>query len=476
MEPVTQAEASTEGAQREEALEKPTALVVDDDRTFRDSMAELVRREGFSCSGAGSLAEARQALTSRPVDVVLVDLNLPDGSGLDLLRDPAEMAGTEVIVVTGNATVDTAISALQDGCLDYLTKPVDRPRLKSVLTNVARTRALKAELGGLRSELRQLGRFGTMVGRSAPMQRVYDLVARVAPTEATVLITGESGTGKELVAQTLHRLSRRRSGPFVVVNCGAIPQNLLESEMFGHEKGSFTGADERRVGHFERASHGTLFLDEVTEMPLDLQVKILRALESGEVQKVGAGEPTHVDVRVVVATNRVPHRAVEEGKLREDLYHRLNVFPIDLPPLRERPDDIVLLAEHFLELLNRESETSKRWTPAALERMRVLPWPGNVRGLRNAVQRAYILADGDIDADHLPAPAEEVEHRGPLLSVRVGTPLSDVERRLILATLESLEGDKRETAKLLGISLKTLYNRLAEYKGQPPADQPAQAP
>jgi len=442
-----------------------TALIVEDDADFRASLDLLVQREGFATRTAGSLVEAREQLSAGAPDVFLLDLTLPDGDGLAWIREEPAAAGAEVIVVTGSTSVDSAVAALQGGALDYLTKPFDRSRLRTALVNVRRTRALKEEVGSLRGELRDLGRFGRLVGRSKPMLDVYDLIARVAPTDATVLITGESGTGKELVAETLHRCSARKGSVMLPVNCGAVSPNLIESELFGHERGSFTGADRQRKGYFERAHGGTLFLDEVTEMPAELQVKLLRALETGSVVRVGGNEPIRIDVRVIGATNRNPEEAVKAGKLREDLYYRLNVFPIALPPLRARPGDTELLAEHFLAQLNRDANMAKRWSPAALERLRRNAWTGNVRELRNVVQRAFILGDEEISAEVLPLAADAPIERpgGPVLQVRVGTSIARMEQRLILATLEQTGGDKKKAAEILGISLKTLYNRLNVY-------------
>ncbi len=446
-------------------MRQPTALVVDDDENFRESLEILVRREGFETRTASSLAEARSKLAAGPVDVMLVDLTLPDGDGLEWSREDPAAAGAEVIVITGSTSVESAVNALRGGALDYLTKPIDRARLGTALVNVARTRALKQEVGSLRGELRELGRFGRLVGRSKPMLDVYDLIARVAPTDASVLITGESGTGKELVAETIHRASARRESVLLPVNCGAVSPNLIESELFGHERGSFTGADKLRRGYFERASGGTLFLDEITEMPLDLQVKLLRALETGRVVRVGGTEPIPIDVRVVAATNRSPEAAVKSGQLREDLFYRLNVFPITLPPLRARSEDVELLAEHFLSELNRDSGSSKRWSRAALEKIRRNPWTGNVRELRNAVQRAFILGGDEIGTDALPlADSARMERpNGAVIEVKVGSSIAKTEERLIVATLDATSGDKRKAAEILGISLKTLYNRLNVY-------------
>ena len=443
----------------------PHALVVDDEPNFLLPLAELVEREGFTTSVASSLKDARALIRSKPPDLVLTDLSLPDGTGIELLEELDSAVPTQVIVVTGHATVDTAVEALRKGATDYLTKPLDIPRLKTVLANVARAYALREEVGTLRAELRRLGRFGSLVGASPAMQKVYDLISRVAPTDATVLVTGESGTGKELVAESVHALSRRRKAPFLPVNCGAISPHLIESELFGHERGSFTGADRIHRGHFERAAGGTLFLDEITEMPFELQVKLLRVLETSAVLRVGAERPLPVDVRVVAATNRQPEEMVAQGKLREDLLYRLKVFPIQLPPLRERGDDVELLADHFLGVLNAAEGTTKTFARTALQRLRTHSWPGNVRELKNLVHQIFILADDEIGIDCLPSDlGGNGPETGPSLHIKVGISLDEAERRLILATLNECAGDKRRAAEVLGVSLKTLYNRLKAYQ------------
>jgi DNA-binding NtrC family response regulator len=442
----------------------PHALIVDDDLSFQLGLAEVVSREGFTTSTASSIAAARAELAKQIPDVLLTDLQLPDGSGLDLLQDTAVTGPPEVILITGHASVETAVDALKRGASDYLTKPVDFARVKMVLTNLQRTRELKEEIGTLRTELRKLGRFGALIGSSPNMQRVYDLVARVAKTEASVTITGETGTGKELVAQTVHEQSRRHKEPFLPINCGAVSPSLIESELFGHERGSFTGADRVHRGYFERANRGTLFLDEITEMPIELQVKLLRVLETSTVNRIGGNDLIKIDVRVIAATNRRPEEAVAQGKLREDLLYRLNVFPIELPPLRERGEDIELLAEHFLALLNKQEGAAKRFGAAALERLKLHSWPGNVRELRNVVQRAYIMAEDEIGPESLPLAHAASPQSSSSLAVRVGMSIAEAERRLILATLEGSGGDKKQAAETLKISLKTLYNRLNEYK------------
>jgi DNA-binding NtrC family response regulator len=302
-----------------------------------------------------------------------------------------------------------------------------------------------------------------MLGAAPSMQKLYNHIGRVAPTEATVLLLGESGTGKELAAQTIHDLSLRQKHPFLPVNCGAISPQLIESEIFGHEKGSFTGADRQHKGYFERANGGTLFLDEITEMPVELQVKLLRVLETGTFMRIGSNQEIETDVRVVAASNRDPEAAVAEGKLRLDLYHRLNVFPLRIPPLRERGADVELLAQHFLEELNAAHGTSKLLTPDGLACLGNYHWPGNVRELRNYIQRAFILSDHTIDAAALAPVLTSQSPVGLTLAIPVGTSLADVDRKLIYATLELCGGVKKRAADILGISLKTLYNRLEEY-------------
>jgi DNA-binding NtrC family response regulator len=438
-------------------------LIVDDDPGFALGLAELVKREGFEVARAGTLKQAREEIATNPPHILLVDLHLPDGSGLDLLDGFEPLTAPEVVLITGHASVETAVDALRRGVADYLTKPVDFARVKMALGNVTRALEMRGEIINLRGELRKLGRFGPLIGASPPMQSVYDLIARVARTDASVLITGETGTGKELVAETIHALSRRSKEAFLPLNCGAVSANLIESELFGHERGSFTGADRLHKGYFERAHKGTLFLDEITEMPTDLQVRLLRALEAAAVTRVGGSERIKVDVRIVAATSRRVEEAVAAGKLREDLFYRLNVFPIPVPALRIRGDDVELIAEHFLSELNVAQGSAKRFTRAALERLRKHSWPGNVRELKNVVQRAFILAEEDLGVESLPLGVTE-EMAASSLVMRVGSPIAEVERRFILTTLDHFEGDKKKAADVLKISLKTLYNRLNEYK------------
>lgn len=444
----------------------PVALVVDDDPNARTVLKELVEAEGFATLTAATVAEAREQLANGP-DIVLLDLLLPDGEGLELLREGPVRADAQIVVTTGHASLESSIEALRLGATDYLLKPINPAQLRGILSRVARPAELKAEVFELREELRSLGRFGKLVGTSPPMQRLYDEIARVAPTGATVLITGESGTGKELVAETVHMLSRRHHQPFLAVNCGAISPNLIESELFGHEKGSFTGANRQHQGYFERADGGTLFLDEITEMPPELQVKLLRVLESRTVVRIGSNQLVQTDVRLIAATNRNPDEAVKAGKLRRDLLYRLQVFPLQVVPLRERLDDVPALARHFLSELNKRARTEKAFTPMALERMRRYRWPGNVRELWNVVQRAFIMADGDIISEFSVAQDAQLHQDGQSRYIRIplGTKLAEVEERLILNTLQECT-TREEAAKKLGISIKTLYNRLRAYSSR----------
>jgi two-component system response regulator AtoC len=459
----------------------PHALLVDDNTDTLDALTEVLRAEGFTASAAPNLDAAKAALARQTPDVVLLDLNLPDGSGMTLLDGIEGLRAPAVVLITGHASVSTVVEALRRGVTDYLTKPVDVDRLRTILGNIAHTRQLPEEIKTLQTQTeRDSGRFGLLVGRSANMRRTFDLIARIAPSSASVLISGESGTGKDVVARTIHSLSRRRHGPFVPVNCGAISAALLESELFGHERGSFTGADRRHRGYFERAHRGTLFLDEVTEMPLELQVKLLRVIESGTFFRVGAEQPISVDVRILAASNRDVLRAISGGQMREDLYYRLRVFELNVSPLRERPDDVEPLVRHFLDDLAQKEGVRKEITAGAIEAMTRYSWPGNVRDLRNVIQSAYILADEIIDVDSLPEavtltrattpPADEPA--AGMLRIEMGTSLADIERRAILATLRHCHGNKNRAAEVLGISLKTLYNRLSEYRtaGHVPAE------
>jgi DNA-binding NtrC family response regulator len=446
----------------------PEALIVDDHDPTAKALAALVHGEGFTASISSDLDEAQAHLAQHAVDVILLDLRLPDGDGLALLDNLDPASAPAVVLITGEASVESAVRALRRGVTDYMTKPVDVARLKNILKQVAGTGQLGRELRQLATDATESLRFGHVVGASPQMREVFELITRIAPSSGSVLIIGESGTGKEVVARTIHDVSRRRHGPFVAVNCGAVTPTLMESELFGHERGAFTGAERRHRGMFERAHQGTLFLDEITEMPIELQVKLLRALEGGSVQRVGGEDTTNVDVRVLAATNRSPESALEAGKLRQDLYYRLKVFQVALLPLSSRPDDIDALTHHFLKMFTEEEGYARRITPAALDVLRKHSWPGNVRELRNVLYSAFVLSDEEITPSCLPP---EIVFGKPAISgdsitVRVGTPLAEVQKRLIVATLAKEHGNKTRTAKTLGISLKTLYARLAQYKSR----------
>jgi two-component system, NtrC family, response regulator AtoC len=445
------------------------ALIVEDDADSAQMIARLVGAEGFSAATARSLRDARRQMAMQQPDLVLLDLLLPDGNGMSLFDEQQLIGNSEVVLMTGHASLETSIQALRYGAADYLIKPVSAKQVQGVLSRVMRPSVLRAEVATLQDDVERNGRFGHLVGRAEPMRRVYEQIGRVAGTSITVFITGESGSGKEVVARTVHDLSRRRQKPFLAVNCGAISPNLIESEIFGHEKGSFTGAERQHQGFFERAHGGTLFLDEITEMPLALQVKLLRVLETGTLMRVGSTTVVETDVRVIAASNRDPAQAVASGALREDLFYRLNVFPIDLPPLRERLSDLPLLVDHFLAEIGAREGVAKQATAAALERLGAYRWPGNVRELRNVLQRAYVMAAGPqignewLPRDVLAAPPAQPSADGDLVQVPVGTRLADAERQLILATLAHYGHQKERTAAALGVSLKTLYNRLKEY-------------
>ena len=459
-------------------------LIVDDDVDSAETLRALTTNEQTSVATAHSLLEARKQLVLQQPDIILLDLMLPDGSGLALFDSPQLLERSEVILVTGHASLETSIQALRLGAADYLVKPIHPSHLQRVFARAMKPSTILAEVASLQAGVAKHGNFGHLWGRSEAMLAVYEQLSRVAATSVSVFITGESGTGKELVAQTVHELSRRRKQAFLAVNCGAISPHLFESEIFGHEKGSFTGAERQHAGFFERASGGTLFLDEITEMPLELQVKLLRVLETGRFSRVGSTASLDADVRVIAASNRPLTQAVASGRLREDLLYRLNVFPIELPPLRERLEDVPLLAQHFLEAISKSEGTRKRFTPEALKQLSRCRWPGNVRELRNAVQRAFVMASGEwVDERWLPVPqaltaapavaapatgerpasAGQGNAAAPTVSVPIGASMAEVERAVILATLEHYNHHKERVAAVLGISLKTLYNRLKEY-------------
>ncbi|HEY3204704.1 MAG TPA: sigma-54 dependent transcriptional regulator [Thermoanaerobaculia bacterium] len=371
-------------------------LIVEDDAATRRGLEESIKELGGKPRSVGTAKDATRAIAEFKPHVLIVDVHLPDGDGIEVFRAAREAdADRDGIVISGQASIDNAIEALRAGVSDYLLKPLRPAQLEVVFRRLADRRRLESEVDSLRAELQETGKLGELIGRSAPMMLVFDMIRRVARSNTPVLITGRSGTGKEVVARTIHRLSRRSGGPFVAFNCGAISPTLIESELFGHERGSFTGADKRRVGYFEEANGGTLFLDEITEMGAELQVKLLRVLEDRTIRRVGGTQELRVDVRLISATNRDPREAIREKKLREDLFYRLNVFPLSLPTLAERREDIPLLAEYFRKQIEeQEGAGVKGWDPQALEALNSYRWPGNVRELRNVVHRAYVMCEG----------------------------------------------------------------------------------
>jgi len=435
-----------------------SALIVDADAENLLSIAEVFRKQGYSTETAQDLKGAREALLRRMPDVAMLAERVGEHDALELL-DQLHLAGImEIYLMSEARSVKVATKAMRLGVSDYFDKPIDAARLTQNLE------ALAHELGAPEQARVDKSARGLLVGESAPMQRLYRLIRKSAPSDATILLAGESGTGKELIAQTIHELSQRAHGDFVALNCTAVTPELIESELFGHKKGSFTGATRDHRGFFERASGGTLFLDEITEMSGALQAKLLRVLETKRVTRVGDETEIDVDARIVAATNRDPHEAVDDGLLREDLYYRLAQFPISVPPLRDRGDDIELLATHFLAEQNAGSDIEKAFSAEVFETLRLHDWPGNVRELRNAVVHGHLLAGTEIGLDDLPdgIPSSSPARSGAV-RISVGAPLAEVERRHILSTLAHFEGDKKEAAKALGISLKTLYNRLKRY-------------
>jgi DNA-binding NtrC family response regulator len=445
-------------------------LIVEDDGATREGLTELVRAWGFVAEGAADGEEGLKAITTFRPAIVISDLVMPRMGGIDLMRALADQLGDlTFIILTAQGSVETAVQAIKEGAYDYLTKPVDPQRLHILLDKVVERQDALREVRALRRQLREHGTFGRIVGNSPKIRKIYRVIEQAAPTLASVLISGESGTGKELVAQTIHQLSPRASMPFVAINCAAIPETLLESEIFGHEKGAFTGASDRRQGCFELAHRGTLFLDEIAEMTPATQVKLLRVLQERSFRRLGGMQEQSVDVRVVAATNLNPAEAVQKGKLREDLYYRLNVFAIDLPPLRERKEDLPLLVQSFLNEFNRrDGKSIKAVDQEAMRILEAYDWPGNIRELRNVIERATILASSDfIEAVHLPPKLVSTDaNMASTLTLAPGTTVEEAEKRLIFLTLEHTHNNKTRAAEILGISLKTLHNKLNRFKAE----------
>lgn len=453
-------------------------LIVEDEPHALAGLAELISGWGYRTETARDGVEGWDKIVAWNPAIVVTDLKMPRLDGIGLLSRVAEESKSDmaVVLLTAQGTIQTAVEAMKLGAYDFLLKPVDSTRLRNILANATRQRETEIELEVARRRLRESGVLGSMVGSSKAMREIFGLIEQIAPSNVSVLITGESGTGKELVARTLHDLSPRKPHPFVAVNCAAIPETLIESEIFGHEKGSFTGALERRVGCFELANGGTLLLDELAEMPVGTQAKLLRVLEERKLRRLGARNEIDVDVRVLAATNRSPDDAIASGNLRADLFYRLNVFHIHLPPLRTHIEDLPAMAETMLAEMNtKHNRNVAGVAPSILDRMIAYNWPGNARELRNTIERAVILCpDGmPLDAGHLPPGFGKSQSSTPLsddtslVPVRVGNTVDEAERMLIVKTLEATGQNKTRAAEILGVSLKTLHNKLKEYSQTP---------
>jgi two-component system, NtrC family, response regulator HydG len=447
-------------------------LVVDDEAAHAEAVADSLARVGYDCTVATSGAEGMAMLERDAFEVIVTDLRMKDSTGLELLARAKEvLPDAEVILVTGHGTVQSAVEAMQQGAFNYLLKPLDLKQLRSVVDSAARTQHLRRANAELNRRLDEKFGFEGVIGNSPQMHDVVTRLQRIAPTDATVLIQGETGTGKELVAQAIHQNSPRKNRPFVALNCAALSENILESELFGHVRGAFTDASADRIGKFEYASGGTLFLDEVGDMPLPTQIKLLRVLESGEITRVGSNEPIKVNVRILSATNRDLEEAIKSGAFREDLYHRLKVLTVRLPRLSERAQDIPLLIEHFIQLHSaRHHKKIKSMTTAARRRLMAFNWPGNVRQLKNAIE-SMVVVDYDevLDVDDLPpellTPGEQPVPDGACagLSELVGRPMSEIEGLFIAETLKSTGGNREEAAQMLGIGERTLYRKIKEF-------------
>ena len=448
-------------------------LIVEDEENERSGLAELVSAWGYRTDIARDGLEGLEKVAAWSPGIVITDLKMPRMDGMELLHRIAEQPQPiAVVLLTAQGSIDLAVDAMKIGAYDFIQKPVDPARLKQILQNAARHRGTSLELEVTKRKLRDTGVFGSLVGSSKGMQEIFRLVEMVAPSTASVLITGESGTGKELVARTIHEMSPRKGKPFVAINCSAIPETLIESEIFGHEKGAFTGALERRAGCFELAEEGTLLLDEIGEMPIATQAKLLRVLEDHKLRRLGSKIETPVDVRVLAATNKVPEEAVTKGELRNDLYYRLNVFNIHLPPLREHKEDIPQLVDALLaDMSAKHSREVGGVHESVVQMFSNYSWPGNVRELRNTLERAVIVCEGSlIETRHLPpnfgtAGLRVATSDADGVRLEVGTTVGEAEKMLILKTLAATNNNKTRAAEILGISLKTLHNKLKEYGG-----------
>jgi two-component system response regulator HydG len=449
-------------------------LVVDDEPAIVESLEKIFKREGMSVLTATDGAAGLELLRRHRVGVLLTDLMMPRTTGMDLLKAAKTVAPeTEVVLMTAYGTVETAVDAMKEGAYDFVTKPLKRAHVVRIVKNALDKQSLIVENRALKAQLAEKRR-RAIIGTSLPWRRTMDTVMQAAASEATVLLLGESGTGKELLARALHDNSPRGKGAFVAINCAAIPESILEGELFGYEKGAFTGATAAREGRFEAAHGGTLFLDEIGEISRHVQVKLLRVLQEGEIERLGAsGRPRRIDIRLVAATNVDLAAEVKAGRFREDLYYRLNVIPVHVPPLRDRRDDVTLLVQHFVQVYGgKNAKPITGCTQAALDKLVDYPWPGNVRELENAIERAVVLTRGTvIDEDALPREVRDsAAAGGPGMTFAIGTPLHDIEMRVIRETLRHTRGDKRLAAKLLGIATRTIYRRLAEVGEAAPGD------
>ena len=449
---------------------KDRILIVEDEDNARKGYEQLLQRWGYEVVGVSSAEEALAKFSSFQPDSVIADVELPGMNGLDLLEQLGdELRDVPAIIITGKGSEERAVAAIEAGAFWYIEKPLKGPVLRALLDRALSKARDAQNLAVLQRQLRDAGRLGELVGGSKAMQEVMRIIEMAAPSSASVLITGETGSGKEIVARTIHKLSPRAAGPFVAINCSAIPETLMESEIFGHERGAFTGAAERRVGCFELADGGTLLLDEIGEMPAPTQAKLLRVLEDRKVRRLGSKTETPVDVRVLAATNKDPEQAVASGGLRQDLFFRLNVFHIHLPPLREHKEDIPLLAEHILRDVNAKHQKNVRGIGAeVLDIFMSHTWPGNIRELRNVLERAAIMSEKElVSRSSLPGEFGKVAAKSPgdLSTIRfpIGTTVDAMERELILQTLQATGNNKTRAAELLGVSLKTLHNKLKEY-------------
>lgn len=441
-------------------------LVVDDEINIRGALVTLLEKRGYQVRSASSGDDALGHLGGMPADLVITDLRMPGLSGMEFLRRlKASWPDTEVVVMTAYGSIDTAVEAMRHGAYDYVTKPIDRERFPVVVEKALERHNLTRENRQLRDRLETRTRFDQMIGESDAVKRVYGLVDMVAASNVTVLLTGESGTGKELVARAIHHKSSRANGPFVTLNCGALPDNLFESELFGYEKGAFTGALTTKAGRFELADGGTLLLDEVGELSLKSQVDFLRVLETKEFRRLGGTKVITVDTRIIAATNRNLEEAVKRGDFREDLYYRLNVVPIKLPPLRDRGDDIPLLADRFLtEFSAQHHRARKELSPEALRLLRLYAWPGNIRQLRNLMERLVItVKEAAIRPEHLPEDIQASKEDQRMMVVALGSSLEDIEREAIRRTLAEVTNHREKAAKLLGISLRALQYKIKSY-------------